>query len=128
MKNCIWNLISIIINAQLVNKLTIKYQKKKNCEVLLNLLWDEGYILGYKNLSSNSNIIIIYLKYINNYPVIVNFKIISKPSLKIYYSSRQLWKIKPNQGLLIMSTTKGLKSLDFCKKFNIGGEPFLIIK
>lgn len=128
MKKKFWDLISIIINAQIVNKLTIEYKKKKNCEMLLNILWDEGYILGYKNLLNKSDTVRIYLKYSNNIPVINKFKVLSKPSLKIYYSSKQLWKININQSLLILSTTKGLLSMESCKKFGIGGEPILIIK
>ena len=49
--------------------------------MLLNVLWDEGYILGYK--PKNSNFILIYLKYNNKIPAITDFKIISKSSLKL---------------------------------------------
>jgi len=95
--------------------------------MLLNILWDEGYILGYKILP-NSNTILIYLKYNNKIPAITNFKIVSKSSIKIYYSIKQLWKINENHGLLILSTDKGLLSINSCKKLGIGGEPILIIK
>ena len=97
--------------------------------MLLNILWDEGYILGYKTSTSNPNVTKIYLKYNNDKsPAITNFKIISKSSLRIYYSLKQLWKIKDNQGLIILSTNKGLLSANTCKKLGIGGEPVLIIK
>lgn len=127
MKKTFWDLISVVKNNQLVNKQIVKYKKKKNCEMLLNILWDEGYILGYKILP-NSNTILIYLKYNNKIPAITNFKIVSKSSIKIYYSIKQLWKINENHGLLILSTDKGLLSINSCKKLGIGGEPILIIK
>jgi len=127
MKKTFWDLISVIQNNQLVNKQIVKYKRQKNCEMLLNVLWDEGYILGYKTLK-NSNFILIYLKYNNKIPVITDFKIISKSSLKINYSIKQLWKLNENNGLVILSTNKGLLSINSCKKFNIGGEPILIIK
>ena len=56
MKKTFWDLISVIQNNQLVNKQIVKYKRQKNCEMLLNVLWDEGYILGYKTLK-NSNFI-----------------------------------------------------------------------
>ena len=127
MKKTFWDLISVIRNSQLVNKQIVKYKRQKNCEMLLNVLWDEGYILGYKTLK-NSNFILIYLKYNNKIPAITDFKIISKSSLKINYSTKQLWKLNENNGLVILSTNKGLISINSCKKFNIGGEPILIIK
>ena len=129
MKKLFWDLVSTIKNGQLVNKLVVKHTKKKNCEMLLNILWDEGYILGYKTSTRNPTVIKIYLKYNDDKsPAITNFKIISKSSLKIYYSLKQLWKINDSQGLIVLSTNKGLLSLSSCKKFGIGGEPILIIK
>lgn len=126
MKKNFWNLISTIKNAQLVNKLIVKYKREKKCEMLLNILWDEGYILGYK---SSDKFLKIYLKYNSNKsPVITNFQVISKPSSKTYFSLKQLWKVNDNQGLLILSTNQGLCSINSCKKLGIGGEPLLIIK
>lgn len=127
MKKKFWNFVSIINNGQLSKKLTVKFKKKKSCERLLNILWDEGYILGYKTLKNNSSIIVVYLKYNNNLPSISKIRIISKSSLRVYYSIKQLWKLKENQGLIILSTTKGLLSVNSCKKFGIGGEPILIV-
>ena len=47
---------------------------------------------------------------------------------EIYYSVKQLWKINSNQGLLILSTNRGLLSLSSCKKLKIGGEPVIVVK
>ena len=127
MKKKFWDFVSIINNGQLSKKLTVKFKKKKSCEKLLNILWDEGYILGYKTSKNNQSIIVVYLKYTNNLPSIKKIKIISKSSLRVYYSIKQLWKLKENQGLIILSTTQGLLSVNSCKKFGIGGEPILII-
>jgi len=128
MKKKVCNLISIIKNGQLINKSVVICEKKKSCEMLLNVLWNEGYIFGYKKLAGKSCTVKIFLKYVNNCPVITNFKIISKPGLRIYYTLNQLWKINNTQGLLILSTNQGLLSAEDCKKIGIGGEPLLIIK
>lgn len=128
MKNKIWYMIATIKNGLLSNKKVVRELKQKNCESILNILWDEGFILGYKTCKYNNKYIIIFLKYNNKYPSIKSIKSISKPSLKFFYSSKQLWKLNLNQSIIILSTNKGIFSSEECKKLNLGGEPILIIK
>ena len=128
MNNKIWCIISTIKNSLVSNKRIIREKRQKNCEAILNILWDEGFILGYKTCKLNSKYIIIFLKYNENYPVIKSIKSISKPSTKIYYSSKQLWKLNIHQALIILSTNKGIFSSEECKKLKLGGEPIFIIK
>ena len=113
-----------IKNGQLAKRNFI-FQKRKNlCESFLKILWKEGFILGYKIDKFELK---IFLKYKNKIPVINSIKIISKPSRKIYYSVKQIWKIDSNKSFIIFSTNKGLKSINDCKKIGIGGEPFVSI-
>merc|ERR1712110_1084266 len=109
MKYCLYNLVSTIKNGQKVKKAFIFQKNKKICEELLNILWDEGFILGYK-LFTTTNTLKIYLKYKNTKPVITNIQIISKPSLRVYFSTKTLWKLYSSKNLIILSTTKGLKT------------------
>lgn len=118
-------MISTISNGQLAKKSFVTQSSKKSSKKILNVLWDEGFILGYKEYS---NYLKIYLKYQNGLPVITLIKILSKPSLRIYYSVKQLWKLNSNNGLIILSTNKGFMTDQDCKKKKIGGEPFIIIK
>ena len=113
-----------IQNGQTSNKKFIIQTRKKICESFLNILWDEGFILGYEK---QNNKLKIYLKYKKNKPIIKKIKSISKPGLRIYYSKYQIWKIETNKSFLIISTSQGLKTIDQCKRLNIGGEPFVII-
>ena len=119
-----------IKNGQISKKSYVIHPYKKSCEGFLNVLWDEGFILGYKILDSDKNFskLKIFLKYQNNSPVINSIAALSKPSLKIYYSVKQLWKIDSSKSTIILSTSKGFKSLNECKKLNIGGEPVAVIK
>ena len=128
MTNQICNLIAKIKNGQLARKAFVLQVKQKSCENVLNVLWNEGFILGYKKLNSKPNTLKIFLKYKNNVPVINSIKMLSKPSLRIYYSVKQLWKLDPNKGLIIISTNRGLMSISDCKKKILGGEPMIIIK
>ena len=114
-----------IKNGQLAKRSFIFHTRKKICESFLKILWQEGFILGYKIYYKNK--IIIFLKYKNGKPVINSFKLVTKPSRRIYYSIKQIWKIDSSKSFIIFSTTKGLKSLIDCKKLKIGGEPFLAV-
>jgi len=118
-------MFSNIINGQLTKKNFVILPKTKFCASFLNILWDEGIILGYSIISDSLK---IFLKYKNGKPVITKLNYISKPGKKIYYNVKQLWKINQTNGVFILSTTKGLMSLDNCKKYKIGGKPFIIIK
>jgi small subunit ribosomal protein S8 len=128
MKNYLWNMFANIKNAQMAKNSIVLQQRKKVCAAFLNILWNEGFILGYKVSETDSNMFKIFLKYKNGKPVINSLKPITKPSQRVYYSNKQLWKIKSSKGVVIFSTNKGLKVLDECKKLKLGGEPYIIIK
>lgn len=108
-------------------KATILQKKKNICEAMLKVLWDEGFICGYQVLNKNN--IQIFLKYTNaGEPVINSLQFLSKPSKRFYYSLNQLWKLDSSKTFIILSTNKGLLTIEQCKKQNVGGEPLLIIK
>jgi small subunit ribosomal protein S8 len=116
-------MISSIKNGQIVKKAFVINENTKFCRMLLDVLWDEGFILGYKILFMNK--IKIYLKYKSGKAVINSIKVVSKPSLRLYYSVKKLKKI---EYFLVLTTSQGLKTVGDCKKLNIGGEPIVIIK
>ena len=117
-----------IKNGQIAKKSVIMGPRKVICESFLKILWDEGFISGYKVSSQNSNKLEIYLKYTSTgRPTINSLKFLSKPGQRIYYSVKQIRKLDSSKTLIIFSTNKGLKSINECKKNNIGGEPLVII-
>lgn len=127
MNSHLWNMFANIINGQLAKISCVTQTRKNICESFLNILWDEGYILGYKISKTDSTKLKIYLKYYKNEPVIYKLKSISKPSKRVYYSLKNLWKIDSSKTYLIISTNQGLKSIINCKKQKLGGEPLAII-
>ena len=127
MKNYLWNMFANIKNGQLTKRSFIYQTRKKTCESFLKILWQEGFILGYKIDSTNPNLLKIFLKYSSNRPTINSLKVISKPSRRIYFSSKQIWKIDSSKSFIIFSTSKGLKTVLDCKKLKIGGEPIIVI-
>ena len=97
---------------------------------MLNILWDEGYILGYKIYKTKKELykFKIFLKYTKFNSVINSIKFVSKSGLKVYCSLKQLWKLNFIKGLLIVSTSKGLKTLTECKKTKLGGKLLFLLK
>lgn len=125
MKNYLWNMFTLIKNGQMAKKSIVRGSRKNICELSLKLLWDEGYISGYKVFNKK---IEIYLKYTKNgMPAINSLKFISKPGCRVYYSAKQIWKLDSSKTFIIFSTNIGLKSINECKKNQVGGEPLVII-
>jgi len=125
MKSILYNMFSNIQNGQMVKRKIIFQKRKKICEAFLNILWDEGFISGYS--IEKNDLLKIFLKYQKNSSAIKKIKSISKPGSRVYYSNKQLWKIEENKHFIILSTNKGLKTLNQCKKLKLGGEPLVII-
>lgn len=101
---------------------------KKYLRIFLKLLWDEGFISGYRVSSQDRKKFEIFLKYTQiGKPAINSVKFLSTPGQRIYYSSKQIWKLDSSKTFIIFSTDKGLKSITECKKNKIGGEPLVFI-
>lgn len=120
-------MFSNIKKGHLAKKAFIFQKKKKICENFLKILWNEGFILGYTTDKTNPTTLKIFLKYKNEDPVISSLKLITKPEKRIYFTTKQIWKLDSNKTFIIFSTNKGLKTINDCKKLKIGGEPFIII-
>lgn len=118
-------MLANIKNGLMAKREFIFQTRKKNCEPLLKILNNEGFILGY---TIESNRIKIFLKYGKRHrPVIDSIKTLSKPGRQVHYSIKKIWKINSNKYFIIFSTNQGLKSIVECKKLKIGGEPIVII-
>lgn len=128
MKNTLWNISTNLKNTQISRRNFMYCSKTKLIVDFLNILWNEGYILGYKVCNSDSNLLKIFLKYKNENSTINSLKSISKPSRPIFYSLSQLYKLDSKKNLIILSTSKGLMTIDECKQAQIGGKLLLLIK
>ena len=121
-------MVTSIKNGQMAKKNVIISPKKNSCESFLKILWDEGFISGYRVSFHNENSLEIFLKYTKNgKSTIKTLNFLSKSSQKVYYSSKQIWKLDSSKMFIVFSTNRGLKSLNECKKHKIGGELFLVI-
>lgn len=88
-------------------------------------LFDKGYIAGYEKKDRNrgADVIAIELKYgKDSKPRVLNVKRVSKPSCRVYGSTKDIYQVKEGRGDLFLSTPKGVLSGDEAKKEQVGGE------
>ncbi len=130
MQDPIGDMIVCIKNSQLSKKLFLytDYSNFKKC--ILRVLWKEGYIAKYEiiSISNNKKNILIYLKYFKGLPVISEIVRVSKPSLRIYKSCKDIPFVISGFGIIIVSTSSGVMSDKKARKDNLGGEIICYVK
>ena len=91
---------------------------------IANILKNEGYINGYKLVSTeNGSMMNIELKYgAKKERVITGLKRISKPGLRVYAKNEEIPTVLNGLGIAIISTSKGLMVDREARKANLGGE------
>jgi len=123
-------MFSSIQNAQLAKK-TVIFQKKSNlCFSVLNILWNEGIILGFKIALFSKSHYEIYLKLNFNQRLLIFSKVKSLNRLNNQnsFTLKQISKFNLITEVLILSTSRGLLTDMNCKKYNLGGKPFFFFK
>ena len=127
MQHSIWNMYSALRNASTAYRKSIVYPKSSLCLHVLKVLYNEGYINGFRSNPKNLNTLEIFLKYNNGKPVVRSIQSVSKPGRRVYISVDTLWKIETSLSTLIVSTPKGILSDKECRKFHQGGEVLCVI-
>ncbi|MEC7617751.1 MAG: 30S ribosomal protein S8 [Bacteroidota bacterium] len=92
---------------------------------MTKILFDQGYILSYKNEDNNAQgTIKIALKYdpITKDPVIKKLQRASKPGLRKYTGSVDIPRVLNGLGIAIMSTSIGVMTGKQARRENVGGE------
>ncbi|MEC8256960.1 MAG: 30S ribosomal protein S8 [Bacteroidota bacterium] len=92
---------------------------------MTKILFDQGYILSYKNEDNDAQgTIKIALKYdpITKDPVIKKLQRASKPGLRKYTGSVDIPRVLNGLGIAIMSTSIGVMTGKQARRENVGGE------
>ena len=120
----IGEMITRIRNGQMRMLNNVKIPNSKFRAKILDVLKQEGYIIGYKQVSDSKNksVLDVDLKYDNGNPVIKEIKRISKPGRRIYARASSIPRIQNGLGLAIVSTSKGIMTDNDARNQNIGGE------
>ena len=122
MQDPIADLFSRINNAQARGKANVIVPSSTKKINLISLLRDKGYVDSFNISESSKPEIEIKLKYFEGAPVIKELKRISKPGLRQYISSKEIFEINGGLGIAVISTNKGLMTDQEAKEAGLGGE------
>lgn len=123
MNDPITDVLNRIKNAQAVSHPTVDVPFSKIKYKIIEILAKEGFIKKFETKGKKTRKIIrITLKYIGNTPVISGLKRISKPGRRAYLPYGKIKKVRGGYGIVIISTSKGLRTGKEAKKQKLGGE------
>jgi small subunit ribosomal protein S8 len=114
-----------IRNAIMANHEVVEIPGSNMKKEITKILFDKGYILGYKFEEDNKQgKIRIALKYHPETKVsaIKSLQRESTPGLRKYTSARKLPRVLNGLGVAIVSTSQGVMTDKEARKMNIGGE------
>ena len=118
------DMLTRIRNANSSKHKTVDVPTSKMKLAIADILFKEGYIRSYEELSNDvQGIIRIILKYDEKgNRVIAGIKRISKPGLRVYASKEDLPEVLNGLGIAIVSTSKGIMTDKEARKAGLGGE------
>jgi small subunit ribosomal protein S8 len=119
MSDPIADLLTRIRNAILRDKEIVSVPLSTIKEDIVRVLKERGYIKGYEIKERD---IIISLKYKKGESVISGIERVSKPSLKVYSSYRDIPKVLNGLGFCILSTPEGVITDSEARRNKVGGE------
>jgi len=123
MNDQIADLLTRIRNANMRKKESLEILSSKIKINILEVLKEEGFINNWQiDKKKKFPELKIWLKYVDDLPVIREIKRVSKPGLRLYSKGKDCKPVLNGQGISILSTSKGIKSDRKCRDENIGGE------
>jgi len=115
------NLLLNIKNNSIIKKGGFYSKFSKQNLILLELLYNQGFIQSFRVLKSSSQIY-IFLRYLDNKSVFNHFKILSNSLNLKNLNYLELSKLFNKRFVLFLFTNKGLITSYECKKYKIGGK------
>ena len=124
------DMIARIRNAQMRSKPFVEMPHSKLKAQVLETLLREGYIRGFEVEASESvhKKLRVEIKYFSGKPVIRAMKRVSKPSIKIYSSVRDMGLVGSGLGNAILTTSKGILSDREARAHHVGGKILLTVR
>jgi len=119
------NMLTMIRNAQAVNKETVKVPYSLMKHGIAELLVKQGFVTSVekKEKKDTKPYLVIDLKYFEGgRGAITNARRISTPGRRMYAGAADLKEVKGGHGSSIISTSKGLMTGNDAKKSGLGGE------
>lgn len=115
--------IARLKNAYLARRRTVVFSYSKINVAAGKILVKNGFIEDIKEeLQGDKKILVSKLRYEKRKPVVTDVVLVSKPSLRIYRSVKQILRQKKSLGIEVFSTNIGILTGKEAKKQGVGGE------
>ena len=90
---------------------------------LARILMENHFIANYKVLDDGKQgILRVYLKYVEEKPVLHGIERVSRPGRRVYRGTEDLPRVRNGLGIAIVSTSKGLLTDRESRSVGMGGE------
>jgi len=125
MTDPIADLLTRIRNAQMVGHKSTDIPYSKVKENIANVLKDKGFlgkVKTFKNKGESFKMLNVELIYVEGQPRIGHIERVSKPGLRVYKGYKELNQVLGGFGTMIVSTPRGLMSMQDAVKKRLGGE------
>ncbi|MDO8492020.1 MAG: 30S ribosomal protein S8 [bacterium] len=115
--------ITRLKNASMARQPSISVPFSKLKSAIAEVLLKEGFITGFKKRGKKvKKYLEVTLKYENGISEVRGVKRISKLGKRIYLGVKDIRAVKRGQGILVLSTPKGLMTDSEAKRAKVGGE------
>ena len=119
------DMLTRIRNASQAGYEKVSMPSSKQKLVILDILKDEGFVRDYSVQSEEEKgkaTVEVSLKHYLSRPVIRKIHRVSRPSLRYYVKAKDLFPVRNNLGIAIISTSQGMMTGAKAKQLNLGGE------
>jgi len=107
-------------NAQAARKRIVEEKFSKLNKAIVDILEEAGF-LSKVEIKGKTPKLFLELR-LNKEKPIRGIKILSRPSLRFYLGYKNFYKVKGGQGLLVVSTSKGIMTAQKAQKNKLGGQ------
>lgn len=117
-----YDILARIKNAMRAKKESLSAPYSKMDFAVLKVLEETGYIKGVvKKEGGKKSFMEVKLAYEGGKPRITDFRILSKPSRRLYTGYKELSSVKQGHGIAVLTTPQGIMSNKTARKNKVGG-------
>ncbi|HSX40506.1 MAG TPA: 30S ribosomal protein S8 [Candidatus Saccharimonadales bacterium] len=129
MNHLISDLIIRVKNAAKARRIEVELPYSNINKAVLQTLTKQGFLQGVKETSvEGRKMLVATIRYEGRQPVVTDVSIISKPSLRVYSTSKNILQTqRKGRRTLILSTSKGVMTGKEAMEKGVGGEVLFAI-
>ena len=106
-------------NAVKVNKKEVALRQSKAVHAIVDILLKEGFLVS---VADGERDIVVELAFDGPKPVMTGLTRISKSGNRIYVNVSELKNVMGGRGIGIVTTSKGIMTIDEARRLKLGGE------